>query len=139
MTARIPLPSATEVQEALTELSAHPGSSQPTVLALARHLGLANSTFWRHFPDIARGVAENRRAARADQAASAHEQPGDDTPAIENARLRRRNLELADQIEVAIAHLQRLTLENHALREELERSKAITRLPRARPPTASTC
>lgn len=135
MSARVPLPSATEVQQALTELSAQPGDEQPTVLALARSLGLANSTFWRHFPEIAREVAENRRStAGADHTADAHGQPSDDRPTIENARLRRQNRELAGQIEIAIAHLQRLTLENHALREELEQSRTSTRLPQARPP-----
>ena len=132
MTARVPLPSETQVRQALTELGAQPGAGQPTVLALARSLGLANGTFWRHFPEIARQVADQRRAcARQDRATSTSEPSGDNPPS-ELARLRRANRELTDQIEVAIAHLQRLTLENHALREELERSRKITYLPRAK-------
>lgn len=132
MTARVQLPSEARVRQALTELTAQPGAGQPTVLALARSLGLANGTFWRHFPEIAREVADQRRtAARLNRNTSAHELPGDDNPPGELARLRHTNRELTDQIEVAIAHLQRLTLENHALREELEHSRKITRLPRA--------
>ena len=131
MTARVQLPSEAQVRQALTELAAQPGAGQPTVLALARSLGLANGTFWRHFPDIAREVADQRRTARLDRTTRAREVPGDNNPPSELARLRRTNAELTDQIEVAIAHLQRLTLENHTLREELEDSRKITRLPQA--------
>jgi len=132
VTARVELPSETQVRQALTELGAQPGAGQPTVLALARSLGLANGTFWRHFPEIARQVADQRRAViRHDRATSTPEPPAGNPPS-ELARLRRANRELTYQIDVAIAHLQRLTLENHALREELEHSAKITRLPRAR-------
>jgi hypothetical protein len=128
------LPSEAQVRQALTELAAQPGAGQPTVLALAQSLGLANGTFWRHFPEIARDVADQRRtAARLDRATSAQNLSDNGNPPSELTRLRRNNRELTDQIEVAIAHLQRLTLENHALREELEHSRKITRLPRAQP------
>ena len=141
MTARVQLPSEAQVRQTLSELAARPGAGQPTVLALARSLGLANGTFWRHFPDIAREVADQRRtAARLGRTTSPQQQPGDNNPPSELARLRRTNRELSDQIEVAIAHLQRLTLENHTLREELEDSRKITRLPRAQllPPAPPT-
>jgi hypothetical protein len=117
----------------LSRLAAEPGAGQPTVLGLARSLGLANGTFWRHFPEIAREVADQRRTAgRQDRTASGSLPPEDKAPS-ELARLRRANRELADEIEVAIAHLRRLTLENHTLREELEHSRKITRLPRPQP------
>jgi AcrR family transcriptional regulator len=138
VTARVQLPSEAQVRLALTELAGQARAGQPTVLALARSLGLANGTFWRHFPEIAREVAGQRRtAASLNRTTSAQELPGDGNPPGELARLRRANRELTDQVEVAIAHLQRLTLENHALREELEHSRKITRLPRAQqlPPT----
>ena len=141
MTARVQLPSEGQVRQALAGLAAQPGAGQPTVLALARSLSLANGTFWRHFPEIAREVADQRRtAARLGHTTSARQQPGDNNPPSELARLRRTNRELSDQIEVAIAHLQRLTLENHTLREELEDSRKITRLPRAQllPPAPPT-
>jgi hypothetical protein len=136
VTARVQLPSEAQVRQALTGLAAQPGAGQPTVLALARSPGLANGTFWRHFPEFAREVAGQRRtaAARHDRTTSAQEPPGDSNPPSELARLRRTNRELTDQIEVAIGHLQRLTLENHALREELEHSRKITRLPRTHLP-----
>ena len=63
MTARVQLPSEAQVRQALAELAGQPGAEQPTVLALARSLSLANGTFWRHFPDIAREVADQRRTA----------------------------------------------------------------------------
>jgi AcrR family transcriptional regulator len=140
VTARVQLPSETQVRQALTELAAQPGAGPPTVLALARSLGLANGTFWRHFPEIAREVADQRRtAARLDRTTSAREISGHGNPPSDLARLRRANRELTDQIEVAIAHLQLLTLENHTLREELEHSRKIARLPRPQllPPTPS--
>ena len=73
MTARVQLPSEAQVRQALTELTAQVGTGPPpTVLALARSLGLANGTFWRHFPEIAREVADQRRtAARLDRTTSA--------------------------------------------------------------------
>lgn len=132
MTARVQLPSDAKVRQALAELAAQPGAGQPTVLALARSLGLANGTFWRHFPEIAREVADQRRtAARLGRTTSVQELPADNNSVSELARLRRANRELTDQMEVAIAHLRQLTLENHTLREELEQSRKITRLPRA--------
>jgi AcrR family transcriptional regulator len=136
MTARVPLPSEAQVRQALAQLAASPGAGQPTVLALARSLGLSNGTFWRYFPEIASEVAGQRRATpRPGPAASTPDRPGGN-PAGELARLRRANRELTDQIEVAIAHLQRLTLENHALREQLEHALKITRIPRVPAPTA---
>jgi hypothetical protein len=134
VTARVQLPSEAQVRQAHTELSAQLVAGPPTVLALARSLGLANGTFWRHFPEIAREVADHRRtAARPGRTTSAEDLPDDNNPPSELARLRRTNRALTDQIEVAIAHLQQLTIENHTLREELEHSRNITRLPRAQP------
>ncbi|WP_405110587.1 hypothetical protein OG559_30735 [Micromonospora sp. NBC_01405] len=48
----------------------------------------------------------------------------------ENARLRRDNENLSVNLEVAIANIQRLTLQAHQLREALEHASGVTRLPR---------
>jgi hypothetical protein len=91
----------------------------------------AAGAFWQ--PTTASAVG-----AAAASGLSYREAPNN--PPSELARLRRTNRELTDQIEVAVAHLQRLTLENHTLREELEHSRKITRLPRAQllPPAPPT-
>jgi hypothetical protein len=52
--------------------------------------------------------------------------------AAQNARLRRENARLADQLEAALAHLRRLTIDNAQLRHDLEAARAITRLDPAR-------
>ena len=54
MSRRADLPSRSTVQRALYELLDETSAEgvRPTVVSLARRLGLANTTFWRHFPDI---------------------------------------------------------------------------------------
>jgi hypothetical protein len=128
VTARVQLPSEAQVRHVLADLAAEPGGGPPTVLALAGSLGLANGTFWRHFPEIAREIAPQRRTATGLHRATSAQAPAGEQ-ASELARLRRATRELNDQLEVALAHLQRLTLENHAMREELENSRKISRLP----------
>ncbi|MFI9754724.1 hypothetical protein [Streptomyces collinus] len=57
MTRRTDLPSEARVRAALTRLrqTATDTGKRPTVLAAqAREFGLSNTTFRRHFPDIAR-------------------------------------------------------------------------------------
>lgn len=134
LTARVHLPSEDRVRSVLDEVAEQRGSKQPTVVAVANHLGLSNATFWRHFPQIAREIAEQRRTA-IHTVRDSPPGPSDTEgagPDAEIAHLRRRNRELADHLEVAIAHLQRLTIENDTHREELEHTRNVARLPTAR-------
>lgn len=136
MSRKVALPSEERVRQALAELTAEADATgrQPTVLGLARHLGLANATFWRHFPGIAEEV---RTAARS------HHPTGTDTPADnrynelrrKNAELRRTNTELSEHLALAVANIQRLTLENHQLRQELEATSKVTLLATRRSPS----
>jgi AcrR family transcriptional regulator len=104
------------------------GGPRPSMLALARRLGLSNATFWRHFRDIA---TEIRHTAGASMG-----QPGGQNPrrdragelASQNAGLRRERDRLADQLEAALGHLRRLTTDNAQLRHDLEAAHNITRL-----------
>jgi hypothetical protein len=66
---RADLPSAEDVQIAIKHLSAVAGKP-PTVLALARHLGLANTTFRRNFPDVATGLHQRAQQPSPDYPAS---------------------------------------------------------------------
>ena len=112
---------------ALREAAAATGR-RPSVLALAQRLGLPNTTLRRRFPaicaELATGPAATGQAAHT----------ADDTTLTslrqENARLRRDNENLAANLEVAIANIQRLTLQTHSLTEALEHARGVTRLPR---------
>lgn len=125
MTRRVPLPTDAEVVAALAQLR-QDNPAKVTVRALAEHVGLTNPTFWRHFPAIAQDLADQRRAALRAMPA----EPLETARNVDVERqLRTENAALRDQIELAVAHIQRLTLENHSLRAELERDTQIVRLP----------
>lgn len=125
MTRRVPLPTETEILHALAQLRQDtPGPV--TARRLAEHVGLTNSTFWRLFPVIAQDVADQRRAAvRAKPA-----EPSERARWADSERaLRAEIAALRDQIDLAVAHIQRLTLENEGLRTQLEDHTRIARLP----------
>ncbi len=130
MTRKTALPSNDEVRAAKAELLAHShtSGSRPTVIGLALRVGLTNPTFWRHFPDIAREVADLGRT----QPASAPAPGGAASRLLDlekrNADLRRANQTLTQHLELAVANIQRLTLDNHQLRKELEAAAKVTRL-----------
>jgi hypothetical protein len=138
MTRKINLPPEEHVRAAMAGMlaDAAEGGPRPTVLALARNLGLPNATFWRHYHDIA---IELRHAAQARQAVPAPDQnqrPGQARElATQNAALRRERDHLASQLEAALSHLRRLTIDNAELRRELQTALAITRI--GMPDTAS--
>ncbi|MFE4305022.1 hypothetical protein ACFQ9H_05275 [Streptomyces sp. NPDC056517] len=97
---------------------------RPSVLALARQLGLSNTTFRRHYPDIAREIAAHRSAA-----APSRDRPSEQDKIIaRNSRLRRRNRELTVQLKLAAAQIQHLALANASLLEALQQATNITRL-----------
>ena len=128
MSRRIPLPSPDAVEQAKTDIlaEAHTAGRRPSVLALARHLGLTNATFWRYFPDTARDVAEHRRSAAPPPAGNNTDH---DTPLRQQiANLRRTNHALTEHLDLAVANIQRLTLDNHQLRQELEAATNVTQL-----------
>ena len=127
MTRRVPLPDELEVRATLAQLRASNESDIVTAKDLSRQLGLANSTFWRHFPEIAQEVAdENRVVFRAAQATPANAPRASDP----DGALRKENATLRDQIELAIAQIQRLTIDKQALRDQLEAQTNIVKLPR---------
>jgi len=59
VTKRIKYPSEQHVREVLRqmEIQAHCGGRRPSTLALARQLGLPNTSFRRAFPDVAREIS----------------------------------------------------------------------------------
>jgi AcrR family transcriptional regulator len=127
---KIDLPGEAHVRDVLADMLAEAaaGGAKPSVLALARRLGLSNATFWRHFRDIA---TEVRHAASVGMAPAGGENLRRDRAgelASQNAGLRRDRDRLADQLDAALGHLRRLTIDNAQLRHDLEAARRITRL-----------
>lgn len=94
MTRRTVLPSHDDVQLAIKQITETTGTP-PTVPALARHLGLANTIFGRRFPDITTDLTQQRSPGPTG--------PGHDGASRfekiqrENAELRRAKHELTEQ------------------------------------------
>lgn len=139
MSRRVTLPTDDDVTAALNALLADAAAQgvRPTVLALASRLGVSNTTFWRRFPDTARQV----RAAAGAVADAADPDAGVDTLTASGgpdraggsgaqrlAALSRENQQLHEQLELACAHIARLTLTNQGLVEELEAVTSVTPL-----------
>lgn len=121
-----PLPSRTDVHAVIDSLTFETGR-RPSVLALATRVGLANTTFRRNYPDICTELAAIARTPTGATAVDAYSKVQAD-----NARLRRTNRDLAEQLELAIAAIQRLSIDNGRLRTALHDARAVTPLPRRR-------
>ncbi|MEU9471298.1 site-specific integrase [Streptomyces avermitilis] len=93
-----------------------------TVLAIYAH----DTTFRRHFPDIAQKIAALRSAPPTPGAPSKPTRY--DRRVARNAKLKRHNRELTETLTLAACHIQRITLENQKLREELEAAMGVARL-----------
>jgi hypothetical protein len=107
----------------------HDNGTRPSVLALAAKLGLSNTTFRRHFPDLAEELSELR--SRPGPPAAAQKQPSPyEILAARNAKLRRANRTLTENLRFAVAQIQRLAVDNTRLHEALEASNKVTRIDR---------
>lgn len=124
MTRRVPLPSEADIATAVDELSKDDSDHPPAVLAVAKRLGLSNATFWRHFPQIAQTLADTRKDALRARTRSSDRTIAD-VPTTELVRLRNDKARLEEEMRAAAAEVQRLTLENHELRTQLEQSNGL--------------
>lgn len=123
------LPAEPQVRLAFAKLvdQAHHDGTRPSVLALARQFGLTNTTFRRHYPEIVRELGQIRRSpAPAPTESSAGTEQS--KLVARNAELRRAVQELRQDLEIAVANIARLTLDNHQLRTELEQARRITNI-----------
>ncbi|MGK3208592.1 hypothetical protein [Amycolatopsis sp. MEPSY49] len=127
MSHHVPLPSELEVRAAIDAARIETGRT-PSALALATRLGLANTTFRRNFPDVCAELGRAPRAAADTGALDAYTRLQED-----NARLRRRNRELTEHVDLAVATIQRLAIDNSRLHTALAEAQQVTRLPRAAP------
>jgi hypothetical protein len=122
------IPSPERARQALADYLAacRDNGRRPSVLALATRLGLSNTTFRRHFPDLTKEVS----AARAPEPrASTEARPSPyDTLVARNAKLRRANRSLTGNLKLAAAQIQRMALDNARLRQALEASTNVTRI-----------
>ncbi|MFC0598416.1 hypothetical protein [Streptomyces palmae] len=104
-------------------------STRPSVLALATKLGLSNTTFRRHFADLAKEISAAR--SNPESAAAAEEHPSPYAIlAARNAKLRRTNRSLTEKLRFAAAQIQHLAVDNARLREAFEDSTKVTRIDR---------
>ncbi|OZE18708.1 hypothetical protein CH278_00705 [Rhodococcus sp. 05-2254-5] len=110
------------IDEAIERLEAAAGRT-PSVLTLARHLGLANTTFRRRYPDIVDRLRASGPASTA---------PAVDPLKVDSdiVRLRQRNRQLTDDLTLAMSSIQRLSIDNRSLRRQLDAAAAVTHLPR---------
>jgi predicted ArsR family transcriptional regulator len=103
--------------------------TRPSVLALATKLGLSNTTFRRHFPDLAKEISAARSNPEPAAAAERHPSPYE-ILAARNAKLSRANRSLTETLRFAAAQIQRLAVDNARLRDALEASGKVTRIDR---------
>lgn len=131
MTHTIDVPSEASARQALkwytSECEAN--GKRPSVLGLAAQLGLTNTTFRRHFPDLAREISDLRSQPPTGTGADKQPSPYDILVA-RNAKLRRANRTLTDNSQLAVAQIKRLGVDNARLREALETSNNITHIDR---------
>lgn len=101
----------------------------PSVLAVAQKLGIPNTTFRRAFPEIAAELQLTRTSRPSQDPADINRF---DQLKLDNAKLRADNNELSAHLHLAAANIQRLTLENHHLTQQLKAEAQITHLPARR-------
>jgi hypothetical protein len=106
----------------------HDNGTRPSVLTLAAKLDLSNTTFRRHFPDLAKDVA----AARSNpKRRDTQDKPSPyEILVARNAKLRRANRTLTENLRFAAAQIQRLAVDNARLREAVETAANVTRIDR---------
>ncbi|MFD3458264.1 hypothetical protein ACFWVM_00975 [Nocardia fluminea] len=134
MNRRPDLPDAATVDAAIDHIIDRTGKP-PTTLALANHLGVPNTTFRRNFPNVTDRLHQQRARSQRESTrnASRFEQI-----VGENTALRSANQSLVENLELAAAIIQRLSMENRRLRAELEAAHSLSRIgtgarPRPRP------
>ena len=122
MSRRVQLPTRGEVVARIGELRAQ--DRQLTAKGLAESFGLSNTTFWRYFPELAQEVADARRVRPRTVRPDGRE-------AATNAEaVLRAELETARaQLDLAIAHIHRLSVENASLRRQVPDPSNVIRFP----------
>lgn len=127
MTRRVDLPTDEDVANRIGEMTSETGLP-PAVITVARDLQLSNATFWRHFPRIAQSLADARRAHRRTTAVSEPEgdlDPAQESSSVSPPAVSQRVSRLQSDLDAAAREIQRLTLENEALRAYLQDATSV--------------
>jgi hypothetical protein len=95
-------------------------NTRPSVLMLARRLGLTNTTFRRRYPEIVREIADHRAVPAAPRSGPTEH----DRLVARNAKLRHRNRELTAQLSLAAAQIQHLALRTERLQKALQEASS---------------
>ena len=127
MTRQIPLPTAETAAHARQDLTrqANVTGRRVSVSGLARRLGLPNTTLRRHYPDVIDEMGTAGPLNHPGRRKSHDEESGQTAN-----RLRSENPDLRTHLDIAITHIQRLTIENDQLRRQAETASQIRRIPR---------
>lgn len=116
-----------QINAAITEL-ANTHGRPPAALAVARHLNIPYTTFRRRYPHILTQLDASRASTAVDRQPTRLA-----TLQTENAALKEQRQSLNDHLEIAVANIRRLSIENNQLRAALEQATNIPHLPTARP------
>lgn len=115
------MPGDDDVRAMLTQLrdDAGHGGRQPSVLALARRLGMANTTFRRNYPGVVAELAQPAAARPLPESAVSRYQQLQQA----STQLRSDNQQLRHDLGIAAAVIQRLTLDNQRLSASSSRTR----------------
>ena len=129
MSRRADIPAEARIRRVLDQYvnECQDNGTRPTVLALAAKSGLSNTTFRRHFPDLAKEISAARSNPEPHAEAEKRRTPCE-VLAARNTKLRRANRSLTENLHFAAARLQRLAVDNARLREALAASSNVTRI-----------
>lgn len=129
MKRRPDLPTLDDIRNAIDDITETTGRP-PTALALAKHLGVPNTTFRRNFPDL---TAQLRQQRTRSEQGTTHATDRFQRLVQENQALKATNQDLTEHLELAAANIQRLSIENHQLRQAIEAVGNITRIGARKP------
>jgi hypothetical protein len=122
-----PLPTDDEVRQAMTLALAqarHAGR-RPTVTAVERELGITHPTFYRNYPDLIAWFKQQPTPPDSETADSNPATAMTSDANTQTADLRRENHELRDRVALYAEAIRQLTLDNAALRTELDANAKV--------------
>jgi hypothetical protein len=117
------LPTDDEVRQAMTLAltQARAAGRRPTITAVERQLGITHPTFYRNFPDLIAWFKQQTTLAEPDSISATATSDLSSAP----TELRRENRELRDRVALYAEAIRQLTLDNAALRAQLDANSKV--------------
>lgn len=117
------LPTDDEVRQAMTLVlaQARDVGRRPTVTAVERRLGITHPTFYRNFPDLIAWFKQQTTVTEPDSISATAASEADAEPTDQ----RRENRELRARVVLYAEAIRQLTLDNAALRAELDANARV--------------